>query len=80
MRKASDAQLERTVRDQPNSLSKTLKILASTLAVIGLAMLICSAVALLVERIEQGYDVVCGWRKNRQDAWFSRTLPSRSST
>jgi glycosyltransferase involved in cell wall biosynthesis len=22
-------------------------------------------------------DVVCGWRKDRQDAWLSRTLPSR---
>jgi len=32
---------------------------------------------MLVERIDQGYDVVCGWRKNRQDAWLSRTLPSK---
>jgi len=34
-------------------------------------------IPMLVERIESGFDVVCGWRKNRQDAWLSRTLPSR---
>lgn len=31
----------------------------------------------LVERIEAGADVVCGWRRDRQDAWLSRKLPSR---
>ncbi|MFQ5669719.1 MAG: glycosyltransferase family 2 protein [Acidobacteriota bacterium] len=31
----------------------------------------------LVSRIDQGFDVVCGWRKNRKDAWLSRTLPSK---
>lgn len=31
----------------------------------------------LVERIGQGHDVVCGWRKDRQDAFLSRTLPSK---
>lgn len=30
----------------------------------------------LVARIDQGCDVVCGWRKHRQDRWLSRTLPS----
>ncbi len=34
-------------------------------------------IPLLVEKIEQGYDVVSGWRRNRQDAFFTRTLPSR---
>ena len=34
-------------------------------------------IPLLVEKIEQGYDVVSGWRKNRQDAFLTRTLPSR---
>ena len=34
-------------------------------------------IPMLVERIERGFDVVCGWRKNRQDAWLSRTLPSK---
>jgi glycosyltransferase involved in cell wall biosynthesis len=30
----------------------------------------------LVRKLDEGYDVVSGWRKNRQDA-FSRVLPSR---
>lgn len=30
----------------------------------------------LLNKIEQGYDIVSGWRKNRQDN-FSRVLPSR---
>ena len=30
----------------------------------------------LLERLEEGYDVVSGWRKDRQDRW-SRVLPSR---
>jgi glycosyltransferase involved in cell wall biosynthesis len=31
----------------------------------------------LLARMEEGFDVVSGWRKNRQDAFLSRTLPSR---
>jgi glycosyltransferase involved in cell wall biosynthesis len=31
----------------------------------------------LLERIDQGYDVVCGWRRNRQDRKVTRLLPSR---
>ena len=31
----------------------------------------------LLEKIEEGYDVVSGWRKNRKDAAVSRKLPSR---
>ncbi len=31
----------------------------------------------MLEKIEQGYDVVSGWRVNRQDAFITRTLPSR---
>jgi len=34
-------------------------------------------VEMLLEEIDNGYDVVKGWRKNRQDAFLSRTLPSR---
>jgi glycosyltransferase involved in cell wall biosynthesis len=34
-------------------------------------------IPLLVERLEDGFDLVCGWRKDRQDAFLSRTLPSR---
>lgn len=30
----------------------------------------------LVEKIEAGYDIVSGWRKNRQDKTFSRKIPS----
>lgn len=31
----------------------------------------------MVDKLEQGYDMVAGWRKNRQDKWLSRKLPSR---
>ena len=31
----------------------------------------------MLEKIEEGYDVVSGWRKNRQDTFVTRTLPSR---
>ena len=30
----------------------------------------------LVAKIEEGYDMVCGWRFNRQDKYMSRRLPS----
>lgn len=30
----------------------------------------------LLQKIDEGYDVVSGWRKNRQDAAISRKLPS----
>lgn len=31
----------------------------------------------LLEKVNEGYDIVSGWRKNRKDAFISRTLPSR---
>ena len=31
----------------------------------------------LVRRLEQGFDMVCGWRKDRKDPFFSRRLPSQ---
>lgn len=31
----------------------------------------------LISKIEEGYDVASGWRKNRKDSFFSRKLPSR---
>ncbi len=31
----------------------------------------------LIEKIEEGYDVVSGWRKDRKDAAVSRKLPSK---
>jgi glycosyltransferase involved in cell wall biosynthesis len=34
-------------------------------------------IPMMVQTIEEGYDLVHGWRKFRQDAWFSRKLPSR---
>lgn len=30
----------------------------------------------MVERLEQGFDIVCGWRKARKDPFVSRRLPS----
>lgn len=34
-------------------------------------------IPLLIEKINQGYDLVSGWRKNRQDNRWSRLLPSK---
>jgi glycosyltransferase involved in cell wall biosynthesis len=34
-------------------------------------------IPMMLEYIEQGYDLVHGWRKQRHDAWLSRKLPSR---
>ncbi len=33
-------------------------------------------IPLLVEKIDEGYDVVSGWREKRQDSFLTRTLPS----
>jgi glycosyltransferase involved in cell wall biosynthesis len=33
-------------------------------------------IPMMIEKIDQGYDVVSGWRINRQDTFFTRTLPS----
>ena len=30
----------------------------------------------LLEKMDEGYDIVCGWRKNRQDKFWSRRVPS----
>jgi glycosyltransferase involved in cell wall biosynthesis len=30
----------------------------------------------MLEKLEEGYDLVAGWRKNRQDAMLSRKIPS----
>ncbi len=30
----------------------------------------------LLERLEAGYDIVCGWRRRRRDPWLTRRLPS----
>lgn len=34
-------------------------------------------IPLLLETLDKGYDVVCGWRKNRQDKLISRKVPSK---
>lgn len=34
-------------------------------------------IPLVVEKLDQGYDVVSCWRKHREDPWLSRVLPSR---
>ncbi len=34
-------------------------------------------IPLLLEKLEEGYDLVSGWRKNRQDASLTRILPSK---
>ncbi|HMO02697.1 MAG TPA: glycosyltransferase family 2 protein [Oligoflexia bacterium] len=31
----------------------------------------------MIAKLEEGYDLVAGWRKKRQDRWLSRKLPSR---
>jgi glycosyltransferase involved in cell wall biosynthesis len=33
-------------------------------------------IARLLEKLDEGYDVVSGWRKNRQDKMFTRRIPS----
>ena len=30
----------------------------------------------MIQKIEEGYDVVTGWRHDRKDSFFSRKLPS----
>ncbi|MBS1249355.1 MAG: Dodecaprenyl-phosphate galacturonate synthase [Chloroflexi bacterium] len=34
-------------------------------------------IPMLMEKIEDGYDVVSGWRHNRKDEFITRTLPSK---
>ena len=34
-------------------------------------------IPMLLDKIEQGYDLVSGWRYDRQDDWLSRKLPSK---
>jgi glycosyltransferase involved in cell wall biosynthesis len=33
----------------------------------------------LLEKLEEGFDVVCGWRKRRQDKFWSRRVPSMAA-
>src|SRR5437764_2980061 len=34
-------------------------------------------IARLLAKMDEGFDVVSGWRKDRRDAYLTRTLPSR---
>jgi glycosyltransferase involved in cell wall biosynthesis len=34
-------------------------------------------IPIMLKKLEEGYDLVCGWRYRRQDNYFSRTLPSK---
>ncbi len=34
-------------------------------------------IPMMIEKMDEGYDVVSGWRINRQDTFITRTLPSR---
>jgi len=34
-------------------------------------------IPMMLQKIDDGYDVVSGWRVNRQDTFMTRTLPSR---
>jgi glycosyltransferase involved in cell wall biosynthesis len=36
-----------------------------------------SDIPMMLDKIAEGYDVVSGWRKNREDRFLTRTLPSR---
>ena len=31
----------------------------------------------MLAKMEEGFDVVCGWRKDRKDRWLTRTFPSK---
>lgn len=33
----------------------------------------------MIEKLESGHDIVCGWRKDRKDAFLSRLLPSMAA-
>jgi glycosyltransferase involved in cell wall biosynthesis len=33
----------------------------------------------MVARLEEGYDIVCGWRQDRKDPWLNRRLPSAAA-
>lgn len=36
-------------------------------------------ISMLLEKLEEGYDVVSGWRKDRKDTYLTRTLPSNAA-
>lgn len=34
-------------------------------------------IPMLLAKLDEGYEFVCGWRRKRQDKWLSRKLPSK---
>jgi len=36
-------------------------------------------IPMLLDKLEEGYDVVSGWRKDRKDTYLTRTLPSNAA-
>jgi glycosyltransferase involved in cell wall biosynthesis len=36
-------------------------------------------IPLLLAKLDEGYDLVSGWRKDRRDAWLTRTIPSNAA-
>jgi glycosyltransferase involved in cell wall biosynthesis len=34
-------------------------------------------IPMMLDKLDEGYDLVHGWRKHRQDAWINRKLPSK---
>jgi len=36
-------------------------------------------IPMMLEKIDQGYDVVSGWRENRKDVFITRVVPSRAA-
>jgi len=36
-------------------------------------------IPMLLEKIDEGYDIASGWRRRRGDGWLSRRLPSRTA-
>ena len=37
----------------------------------------CNDIPKLIKELNNGYDVVSGWRKERRDGFFTRVLPSK---
>jgi glycosyltransferase involved in cell wall biosynthesis len=33
-------------------------------------------IPMLVAKLDEGYDIVCGWRRDRKDTWLTRRVPS----
>jgi glycosyltransferase involved in cell wall biosynthesis len=36
-------------------------------------------IPLFLEKLKEGYDMVCGWRRDRKEPWLTRRVPSRTA-